>query len=277
MSSANWEFPKSAWRPKRRRNRRSMQHDDKASKADSKRPAPNAPNTPKPMNDWDDDEPAPTGFKKHRVKIVVGVLALSAVGVAAKLLSKAGEGGPVAVEPPPPMKINLVTPPPPATPQPTPPPQIEEVKKEMVEEDKPVETPPEDTSPPEATTALKGNGGPNMGLKQGNSGVFGNGRGTIGNPRQKWSAYASQLGAMLSQALKANPKTRKAAFKGVTIRTWLDSSGRVTRATINPSTGDSEVDAAIINEVAPRVQLPSPPPEGMDFPIVQKISAQRPN
>jgi TonB family protein len=63
----------------------------------------------------------------------------------------------------------------------------------------------------------------------------------------------------------------------VTVRVWVDSAGRVTRAILAGSSGRAELDSALKNEVLAGLQLQSPPPEGMPMPIVMRISAKRPN
>ena len=125
-------------------------------------------------------------------------------------------------------------------------------------------------------TALKGSGAGGMSIKAGNgSGVFGNRNGGV-NSRAKWSAYASTAQARILDELRRNPKTRKAALR-VEIRIWPDSTGRISRASLGSSSGDSVVDAAIRDEILTGLQLPQPPPEGMPTPIVMRVTARRPN
>jgi TonB family protein len=61
----------------------------------------------------------------------------------------------------------------------------------------------------------------------------------------------------------------------VKARIWVDRTGRVTRATIEGSSGDPAIDRALQNEILTGTQLPDPPPDGMPMPIVMRINASR--
>jgi TonB family protein len=152
---------------------------------------------------------------------------------------------------------------------------VEEKKQEqMIEEVKPDEAPPEAT--PQVETALKGSGNSGMVLKSGNgSGVFNRGN-TVSAERMRWSAYAGQVKSRIGQVLESNPKTRKARMT-IVVHVWLDDTGRITRAKLDGSTGDSAVDAAIRDEILPGLQISGAPPQGMPMPINMRITARRPN
>jgi len=62
----------------------------------------------------------------------------------------------------------------------------------------------------------------------------------------------------------------------ITARIWVDSSGRVSRAVIEGSSGDRETDRALEQEILNRISLGDAPPEGMPMPIVMRINAKRP-
>ena len=63
----------------------------------------------------------------------------------------------------------------------------------------------------------------------------------------------------------------------IQVRLWADSTGRVTRVTISPSTGDAELDAIIRDEVLGRLTLREPPPRDMPMPVVTRVTARRPS
>ena len=75
--------------------------------------------------------------------------------------------------------------------------------------------------------------------------------------------------------MRQNDKTRDANLR-LKVRIWSDSNGRITRAELSGSSGDSSIDVAIKNEVLVGLQLQEPPPAGMPMPIVMMIREQRP-
>jgi TonB family protein len=60
------------------------------------------------------------------------------------------------------------------------------------------------------------------------------------------------------------------------VRVWVDSTGRVTRASLEGSAGDAATDAAITKEILTGLQMQGAPPEGMPMPIVMRLKATRP-
>lgn len=173
----------------------------------------------------------------------------------------------------------LPTPPPP----PPPPPEQRLVQEKMIEQQMVEEQEPKpDAAPPasdEIGTNLKGDGpGDGFGLSgNGNAGFALGGRGDgARGPANRWGAYAGQVQSAIGEALRRHPRTRDANFR-IVVRIWPDAAGRVTRAQLAGSTGDTAVDAAIQNDVLTGLQLQEPPPEGMPFPIVMRLTARRPN
>jgi TonB family protein len=61
----------------------------------------------------------------------------------------------------------------------------------------------------------------------------------------------------------------------VQVRIWADSTGRVTRAKLDGTTGDPKLDDAL-QKVLTNIQLQEPPPAGMPAPIVMRLTARRP-
>lgn len=125
-------------------------------------------------------------------------------------------------------------------------------------------------------TNIEGDGNDGFGLAKGGGGGIIGGKGTGGKKGSKYGTYATKVQTSVVQALRSHKKTR-AASMNVTARIWLDSSGRVTRATLSGSSGDPAVDSAIRQEILTGLQLQAPPPDGMPMPIVMRLKATRPN
>ncbi len=180
-----------------------------------------------------------------------------------------------------PINVQLPPPPLPPLPPPPPPPKVEQVKEEVMEEQAPVQddTPPEpepDNSPPPMGTNITGDG-PADGFGLGKAGA-GGGNGTgrrLGGSGSKFGYYAAQVQNSISAAMRRNGTTKSATLS-IVARIWADDTGRVTRATLNGSTGDPAVDAALRNEVLTGLQLQGPPPTGMKMPINLRLTARAP-
>jgi protein TonB len=224
--------------------------------------------------DWDDDDGLPrSGFRKYRAQIIVGVLTVGGLIAGWKAVASKNDGPAVQQAAPTTMyKIQ-----PPVTPPPPPPPPPEQVvqKQEVVEA-------PEDAPEPEAAAAVvtattgKANG-TGMTIGAGNRRIdlgkrFGEESAAMG-----WKRYAGGAQGRISDAMRSNPKTRKARFDQLVVHLWPDATGRITRATLSGSTGDSTVDAALRDEVLTGMMMPQPPPEGMPLPINLRLQARRPN
>src|SRR5581483_1215174 len=133
--------------------------------------------------------------------------------------------------------------------------------------------PPKEAEAP--STGIKGDGNDAFGLSgKGGLGI-GGGNGS-GHSASRWGWYAAQVQSRISDALRANRRTRNASLR-VEVRVWPDATGRITRASLSGSSGDPAVDAAIKNEVLTGLQLSEPPPQGMPIPIVMRLTARRPN
>ena len=175
--------------------------------------------------------------------------------------------------------VKIVSAPPPPPPPPPPPKMTEEKMMEQAPVDDSQAKPEEPAAPAVADvgTGIKG-GGP--GDAFGLSGNRGNGLiGGTGGARtaaSRWGWYASAVQVTVSDALRKNPRTRDANFR-VEVRVWADLTGRISRAQLVRTTGDSRLDDAIRNDVLAGLQLNEAPPDGMPMPIVMRLSAHRPN
>ncbi len=218
-------------------------------------------------------------FARHRMTVIVaGILLL---GLAVYFVPKPKASAPVrkaekmvVVQLPPPPKL----PPPPPPPKLPPPP--EKMEKQAPVEEKPKEAAPKkaDNPPTALATGIKGDG-PGMGLSSSGNGLGGGnfiGGPTGGGGGGKWDHYAGQVQSKIGDALRRNPKTKSASIARLEVRIWPDGTGRVTRAQLASSTGDSGLDSAIQDQVLTGLQLAEPPPAGMKLPIVLRLSASRP-
>lgn len=183
------------------------------------------------------------------------------------------------------MNVTLPPPPPPPPPPPQPPEQkmVEQPKvaepefKEEKPVDKPKDAPAKEAKnedPPGPLSLDAKPTGPgdlfNLGGKPG-----GNPYGGGGGGGSRWGWYATIVTSQIEAALRANPKTRNMSTQ-VQVRLWADSSGRISRVVMTPSTGDAEIDAAIRNEVLGHLTLREPPPKDMPMPVVTRVTARRP-
>ncbi len=239
------------------------------------RPAPARPAAPKPARRVVDEEDEDL-FVRHRKKLI----AMAVLVIGALVAVFAFKDNKPAQSKPPERSVVRVQLPPLPPPPPPPPPKIEQPKQEMIKEEKPEEKPPEDNKPaddpPPLGTGIKGDGPPDgFGLNGSGTGRIG-GTGA-GGSRSKFGWYGGQVQRAVREALSAHRKTRNAKFSGIEVRIWPDAStGRITRVSLSPSTGDAALDAAIREEVLGGLQLQQPPPEGMPAPIVMRINARRP-
>ncbi len=181
--------------------------------------------------------------------------------------------------------VNILPPPPPPPPPPPMPEQkmIEQPKMAEPEfkEDKPLEKPKDEpikdaknAEPPGPLSLDAKATGPgdlfNLGGKPG-----GNPYGGAGGGGSRWGWYSTIVTTQIEAAIRANPKTRNMAGQ-IQVRIWADSTGRVSRVQLTPSTGDPEIDAVLRNEVLGGLTLREPPPKDMPMPVVTRVTARRP-
>ena len=223
---------------------------------------------PPAHSDWGDEDVKVTGFKKWRMPLFVAALTLTGIGYAVRTLSKA-DGSGVRKDNVTMVQIQLPAPPPP--PPPPPPPQTMK-DEEMIKQEEDKEEEPDTT--PAIDTAVKGPASGGLQIAQQRRGNFFGKRPESG--KTKWGWYAAQVQTTIADALKRNPRTKKANAR-LEVRIWADpSTGRVIRSTLGSSTGYPALDAAIIDALK-GAQLQQPPPEGMPMPIVMRVTARRQN
>ena len=233
---------------------------------------PKAAPTRRVVVDDDDEEDRGSG----KVKIIVGLVVLAAVGgviFAAKQFSTSRpapqkqETQIVAFIPPPP--------PPPPPPKPTPPPEIVQEKKPMIVQDEikePEEKPDDKPQPPadKPATNIKGPGGdPNLATSGGGN--------TFGGPAKKRGSqfgwYAGPVQNRVAEALRNNRATRAAKLDGVLVKIWPDSNAKISRVEFKTGTGQPALDDAI-RQALFGLSLDAPPPADMPLPIILRLSAK---
>jgi len=229
-----------------------------------------------------EDDEEPSFFQRYRILFAIGGLLLMGVGwFAFKALTHKGSSSrqePMMMvslppPPPPPPKPTPTPPPPPDQPQPENNHQDEKLVDQKIDVKPPPEKPPDAPAP--LGTSISGPG-PGMGLSSGIGGLGGNGTGTGGGGGSRFGWYYGQVQKSVTNALRNNPRTRKASISGLIVRIWPDATGRVTRVTVSGDTGDQTVQA-IQNDVLNNMQLSEPPPKDMKLPIILRISERRPN
>ena len=231
------------------------------------------------QDDYNEAEERNIFQKRPVVSAVVGVCGLCLIVLGAQHLASGNKSAPHKAQEP--LMIKLPPLPPQPTPPPPPPPPPQQVEQKMIEQtpmNEPEEKPddkPEAPKAPDVSTGVKGNGPDGFGLSGGRPGGFLNGSGAA-QARSRWGWYAGQVQTRIAEALRNNPKTRSSGLR-LEVRIWADLTGRVTRARLGGSTGDTATDEAIKSEVLTGLQLQSAPPQGMPMPIVLRITARRPN
>ena len=228
-----------------------------------------APVRPPAHDDWGDEDVKATGFKKWRAPLIVGLITVVGITYAVKVFSKAGSGSGRKEST---TMVQIQLPPAPPPPPPPPPPPEAMKQEEMIKQEEDKEEP---DPTPAIDTAVKGPASGGLQIAQQKGRGFFDKRPDSG--KTKWGWYAAQVQTSISDAMRKNPRTRKANVR-IDVRIWADpATGRVTRATLGSSTGDAALDAAIRDQVLTGLQLQQPPPEGMPMPIVMRVTARRPN
>ena len=228
------------------------------------------PVRPSAHDDWGDEEVKATGLKKWSAPLIVALITVVGITYAVKVFSKAGSGSGRKENT---TMVQIQLPPAPPPPPPPPPPPEAMKQEEMIKQEEDKEEEPDPT--PAIDTAVKGPASGGLQIAQQKGRGFFDKR--PDNGKTKWGWYAAQVQTSISDALRKNPRTRKANVR-IDVRIWADpATGRVTRATLGSSTGDAALDAAIRDQVLTGLQLQQPPPEGMPMPIVMHVTARRPN
>jgi periplasmic protein TonB len=219
---------------------------------------------------WGEEEEVKTGFRKWFMPIVVTVVSVVGVYSVGKKLMNADSGSAKKEAGAEKFIVLPIQPPPVATPPPPPP-------KEEVREDKQVDE-KEDQAPepePAVTSAAAGKGTGGIQIAKGNgAGFFPKRANTDG--QTKWKGFSSQVAKTIEDALRRNPATKTAAGSAPVVRVWTDANGRITRVSVESSTGNTAVDN-VINQGLVGLQCPGVTPTDMPQPIRLRITLKRPN
>jgi len=156
-------------------------------------------------------------------------------------------------------------------PLPPPPPKPPEPEKKLEEVQKPMDQPKQPDDAPKPVTI---NGPPQAGADAFNVGA-GNGDGNLGSGGGFGEAsYGSYLSSTIQQAVQSDERTN--SFVGsAEIDVWIDSSGRISRAAVSRSSGDSKTDVALVDVLQSMPALNEAPPSTLAFPQRIRIGGRR--
>ncbi len=168
-------------------------------------------------------------------------------------------------------QVTILTPPPP----PPPPPKIEQPPEPEEQEEVDIPEPEEDIPDiPDAPPM-----GDDLGLDaDGTAGsdAFGmigrkGGRGLLdGDPNLM---YAARLQRQIEELLIDNEQIRVKAYS-VVAQLWIAQDGSITRAKLSRSTGDEDIDQALVEMLTGMDLLSQAPPQGMPQPVKLRISSR---
>jgi protein TonB len=167
-------------------------------------------------------------------------------------------------EPPRIQTISLVKPPPPKPPEEKPPePEKIEQPREEVKIDQPQPT-PEAPPPPPGGIPDGPAGGMATDLAAGSGVGIGGG---AGDQRRAW--YSRLISRQLEDELKRARRLQGKDYR-VVAQIWFDPAGAVSRVRFDTSTGDSELDEALRQEIL-RVSLRDPLPDDIPQPVRLRV------
>lgn len=169
--------------------------------------------------------------------------------------------------PPLPTLIASVPPPPP----PPPPKQQPEPEKKVIEQQKTVEQPKQTDNAPKPVTI---NGPAQAGSDAFNVGA-GNGGGDVGSGSGIGEAsYTRYLGSALQQTIQNDNNVNHLVFTA-DMEVWVDSNGRITRASVLKTSGDHSIDDDLVAALESMPALDEPPPPTLEFPQRVRIEGRR--
>lgn len=171
-------------------------------------------------------------------------------------------------------QITLVRPPPPPPPPPEQKPPEPEVKEE-VKMDEPDPTPepqPAEAAPAPLNVGEGAAGGIDVGGTRGTPTLPGSGRGE--NP---WGWYDALLNEaandVFQKALTRHVALRNKRYK-VIVKVWIDEAGKVTRAFLLDSTGDTQADEVLKEALREMRPLREGPPNDMPQPVKIRVTSR---
>lgn len=201
----------------------------------------------------------PAAWRVHLPKLVMGAVSLgllTGLFLAIKGFIDSAEkpaGNKVQI-------VSLVKPPEPKPPEEKPPEPIKQEIKEEVQVDQPNPEPQASNEPPPGLGSTLGPGNDGFGLPQGS----GNGRIGGGGSRARW--YAGLIGDRVEQELNRDAKLLdELKTKRITVRLWVNGSGRVERVEWDKGVLPGAVEQALREKLLTVSVTESP--EGIEQPI----------
>lgn len=207
---------------------------------------------------------------RRRLPMLVGIGFMVLFAGGAVWLIRGFMEGAVAPPKPKEIKITLVKPPdPPKPPEKPPEPEKIEQKEEVKvdQPDPPPDAPPPDAPPPGAGIPDGPAGGMETDLARGSGNFIGGG----GGERRAW--YAARISRQLEDFLKRSKRLQGTTYQ-VVAEVWFDPAGRVTRATLARGSGNSQTDAAVLQEIESAPALRDPLPDDVPQPVKIKVASR---
>jgi protein TonB len=204
---------------------------------------------------------------RSRLPFIVGLLFMTAFTAALVWVIVGFINNPDKPQRPRVQTISLVKPPPPKPPEEKPPepPKIEQPKEE-VKIDQPQPTPPQDQPPPPAGGIPDGPAGGMATDLAAGSGI-GIGGGAAGNERRNW--FSRMISRQMEDELK-RAKSLQGKDYLVVAQLWFNAAGAVSRVILDKSTGNSELDETLRQEIL-RVSLREPLPDDIPQPVHLRV------
>jgi periplasmic protein TonB len=207
--------------------------------------------------------------------LLVAFGALGVLGLGLWVLSENIAG--VNLNDPPASQVNLLPPPPPAPPPPPPP------KEKPPEPDKAIVPPKPDAqakSDESKQLTIAGPaqaGGDAFGIKAGSGGGSsliggpGNGAGNGGGGGFAEASWGRYLSSEIQQKVQSDDQVNRRIFAAV-VAVWVDAGGRLTKAVLMKSSGDSKLDRQLVASLEDIGSVGEPPPASFRFP--QRVAIQ---
>jgi periplasmic protein TonB len=209
------------------------------------------------------------------------VLTLIGIGVVTLVWRFASDTAGVKRAEAPQVTTVIPLPPPPPPPKVKPPPEkqpdVQTPTPKPTVAPKPAEAPkPSDNQPKQMTMnapAQAGTDSFNIGAGDGGGMVGSGGGGSFGN-----ASYGQYISYALQQAIERDKNVQEAGgsrFSG-TLNLWMEPNGHITKVTVAQSTGDTRLDAAVIQAVLAMGKVDEPPPPATAYPVTVRMQGRQP-
>jgi len=171
-------------------------------------------------------------------------------------------------------QITLVKPPPPPPPPPEEKPPEPEIKEEVkIDQPQPTPDPQQAEEAPAPLNVGDGaEGGIDVGGSRGTPTLAGSGGG--GNPWGRYDALLNEAVSAAFQQALARDKALKGKNYKVMVKVWIDSGGKIERATLLDSTGDAHADEVLKEALNSMRALREVPPADMPQPVKVRVTSR---